>query len=136
MLNKREWLVSQGLAQGTRGRFSSEAEAAWREHTGNLEEVPAGDMGTSVFPGPEPVDPNAHLPRDGFHLAKPVTTRPVIRKENLAYTIDDEGRMVAHGECGRCNDRINRCHCKNGPWGLRYIDKGQRPYLVIAEEAS
>lgn len=122
-MNKREWLVSQGLAQGTRGRFSKEAEEAWAAYQGDVEEI-------KILLEPDYTTPEGV--RDGFDLAEPVITNPVIRKEDLAYTVDNDGRLVAHGECGKCNDRINRCACKGGPWGLRYIDKTQRPYLVVS----
>lgn len=123
-MNKREWLASQGLAEiGKRGRFSREAEAAWAAHVGQVEEVPAGDMGTS-----EP-----ELPRDGIVLAKLPEDLPVVRKEDQAYTIDSEGRMINHGNCGKCYQRINKCPCEGGPWGLKYIKPEQQAYIFVGE---
>jgi hypothetical protein len=127
-MNKREWLVSQGLAQGTRGRFSKEADRAWGEYQVGLTRAHIEEI--KILLEPDYTTPEGV--RDGFDLAEPVITNPVIRKEDLAYTVDKDGRLVAHGECGRCDDRINRCACKGGPWGLRYIDKTQRPYLVVS----
>jgi hypothetical protein len=128
-MNKREWLVSQGLAQGTRGRFSKEAEEAWRNHLGETADQEDAAEIQSIA---EPDNPYAHLPRDGFHLALPPITKPVIREQNLAYSIDDRGTIIAHGDCGKCHERINRCDC-GGPWSPKWIDPEQRPYLLISE---
>ena len=131
MINKREWLASKGLANaGGRGRFSKEAEAAWKEHLGDTATQVEVDEILSLL---EPDNPYAHLPRDGFHLAEEPKNKPVIRKENLAYTIDDRGRIIAHGDCHGCRVRINRCDC-GGPWSPKYIDANQRPYLLVGEE--
>jgi hypothetical protein len=122
-MNKREWLVSKGLAQGTRGRFSTEAEAAWAEHLRD-----SGDAQT-VGDAPTEVD----LPRDGFHLATLPTTYPEVRKENLAYSVDEGNHLIAHVACGDCKRRVNQCQCKGGPWGLSFVKPRQRAYLVVKE---
>lgn len=128
-MNKREWLASQGLAQaGSRGRFSKEAEAAWRDHQGVTADQEDSDVITSLI---DADNPYAHLPRDGFHLAKEPESKPVIRKEDLAYSIDDRGTIIAHGDCHGCRERINRCDC-GGPWSPKYIDPTQRPYLLVS----
>lgn len=126
-MNKREWLVSQGLAQGTRGRFSSEAEDAWTKH---LIETSSGNI--AVIDGPTPL---VDLPRDGFHLATVPTTHPVVRKENQAYTVDEQGHLIGHVGCGDCKRRVNQCVCKGGPWGLSFIQPRQRAYLFVKESA-
>jgi hypothetical protein len=119
-MNKREWLASQGLAEiGKRGRFSREAEAAWAAHTNPTE------LETEIIIGEV-----EELPRDGFTLAKVPVTKPIVREENLAYTIDDRGRMIAHINCGGCKENVNRCDCVGGPDGLRYIQPKQKAYLV------
>jgi len=118
-VNKRAWLVSQGLAQGDRGRFSKEAEAAWAAHQGDSGSNPVSDE--SDVP---------ELPRDGFHLANLPVTYPEVRKERNAYTVDEGNHLIAHSNCGDCKRRINQCTCKGGPWGLSYITPRQRAYLV------
>lgn len=130
MINKREWLASKGLANaGGRGRFSKEAEAAWKEHLGETATQVEVDEILSLL---EPDNPYAHLPRDGFHLAEEPIDKPVIRKENLAYTIDDRGTIIGHGACGKCHERINKCDC-GGPWSPKWLDATQRPYLLVGE---
>lgn len=118
-MTKREWLVSQGLAQGTRGRFSREAELAWDAHMGNSGDTPAS---------PENTVPD--LPRDGFNLAKLPQTYPRVRDENTAYTIDEAGHMIAHGNCGKCKRLVSQCACAEGVHGLSYIKPPQLAYLV------
>jgi hypothetical protein len=134
-MNKREYLISVGLAKPGRGRFSAEAEAAWASLDHDwaetipsepvnpdsgyedvelpFEEVPAGDMGTSE---PE-VEYAPELPRTP------------LRKETLAYTIDD-GVMIAHLNCGSCNNLIAYCACADGPGKVRWVKEEQKPYLV------
>ena len=121
-MNKRDWLVSQGLAQGTRGRFSREAEDAWNKH---LVETSAGNV--AVIDGPTPL---VDLPRDGFHLATVPVEYPVVREENSAYTIDEQGHMIGHRACGDCKRQVRFCACKGGPWGLSFVTPRQRAYLV------
>ena len=121
-MNKREWLVSQGLAEGTRGRFSREAEAAWTAHLieqGNEELIPA-----------DAVEPE--LPRDGFHLATLPPVYDVIREFDSAYTVDEDGHLIGHTACGDCKRHIRNCECDGGPWGLSYITPRQKAYLVTA----
>jgi len=122
-MNKREWLASQGLAEiGKRGRFSREAEAAWANHMGpDPQEVPAGDAETT--------EPEIELPRDGFHLAKPVGNDPIIRDCTFCYAVDEDGRLVAHDFCGTCRANVARCDCEGGPDGPKYLPK-QKSYLV------
>jgi hypothetical protein len=123
-MDKREWLASKGLAQaGSRGRFSREAEAAWANHQG-----PQDIEGQITIE--EAIE--AELPRDGFTLAKLPENKPVIRKEDLAYSISDRGTIIAHGQCGKCKERINKCDC-GGPWSPKWLDPTQRPYLLEAE---
>jgi hypothetical protein len=120
-MDKRAWLVSQGLAQGTRGRFSSEAEAAWTAHLieqGNGEITPNED---SEIPD---------LPRDGFHLATLPPVYNIIRESNSAYTVDEAGHLIGHTNCGDCKRQIRHCECDGGPWGLSYIQPRQKAYLV------
>jgi hypothetical protein len=121
-MNKREWLVSQGLAQGTRGRFSRDAEAAWTAHLieqGNDELVPVD----SDVPD---------LPRDGFHLATLPPVYNIVRESNSAYTVDEQGHLIGHSNCGDCKRQIRHCECSDGPWGLSYITPRQKAYLVTA----
>lgn len=121
-MDKRAWLVSQGLAQGTRGRFSKEAEDAWTKH---LIETSSGNV--AVLDGPTPL---VDLPRDGFHLATVPVDHPNVRPEKTAWTIDGESHIIAHGSCGDCKRLIRQCACKGGPWGLRFIEPRQRAYLI------
>jgi hypothetical protein len=121
-MNKREWLVSQGLAEGTRGRFSREAEAAWTAHLieqGNDELIPED----SEVPD---------LPRDGFHLATLPPVYKVIREQESAYTVDEAGHLIGHSTCGDCKRQVRNCECDGGPWGLSYITPRQKAYLVTA----
>lgn len=126
-MNKREWLVSQGLAQGTRGRFSREAEAAWTAYHGSSEPptLSIDDDGNLELIKVEP-----ELPRDGFHLAKVPGTYPVMREFDSAYTVDDAGHLIGHINCGDCKRHVRNCECAGGPWGLSYITPRQRAYLV------
>jgi hypothetical protein len=126
-MNKREWLVSKGLAEGTRGRFSKEAEAAWIAHLyeqGEEALIPS-------TPGSEAYEEVPEALRDGFHYAKPVTVgRPKqIRKENSAYTVDEHGHLIGHDTCGSCKSRIMYCACPDGPAGLPYINVPQIAYV-------
>lgn len=126
-MNKREYLTSIGLAKPGRGRFSAEAEAAWAEHSG--ETKPS-----------EPVNPDSgyedvELPFE--EDSKPTVAylpdlpRVKVRKENLAYTIDD-GVMIGHSDCGRCGNFISYCACAEGPGKVRWVKEEQTPYLVEA----
>jgi hypothetical protein len=121
-MDKRAYLVSQGLAQGTRGRFSKEAEDAWTKH---LIETSSGNV--AVIDGPTPI---VDLPRDGFHLATVPVEYPTVRKENMAYTVDEDGHLIGHTGCGGCKRNVSKCVCKGGPWGLSFIKPKQRAYLV------
>jgi hypothetical protein len=122
-MDKRAWLVSQGLAQGTRGRFSREAEDAWTKH---LIETSSGNV--AVIDGPTPI---VDLPRDGFHLATVPVEYPIVRKEDSAYTIDEQGTMIGHTSCGDCKRQVNQCVCKGGPTGLSFIKPRQKAYLFV-----
>lgn len=119
-MNKREWLVSQGLAQGTRGRFSAEAEAAWTAHL-----IEQGN--DAIVPEDSEVP---DLPRDGFHLATLPPVYKVIRESNSAYTVDEQGHLIGHSTCGDCKRQVRYCECADGPWGLSYIKPRQKAYLV------
>lgn len=120
-MNKREWLVSQGLAQGTRGRFSAEADAAWTAHL-----IEQGD--DELTPNEDSEIPD--LPRDGFHLAKLPPVYNIIREFDSAYTVDDDGHLIGHTTCGDCKRHVRNCECADGPWGLSYITPRQKAYLV------
>jgi hypothetical protein len=119
-MDKRAYLVSAGLAQGTRGRFSAEAEAAWTAHLieqGNDEITPSD----SEVPD---------LPRDGFHLATLPPVYNIVREQESAYTVDEQGHLIGHSACGDCKRQIRNCECAGGPWGLSYIAPRQKAYLV------
>lgn len=122
-MNKREYLVSIGLAKGTRGKFSKDAEQAWEDYCNASETLSKIDDVAPPRDEPE-------LPRDGLALAKLPPVHKIVRKENMAYTIDEFGRMIGHGTCGTCLDRISVCTCPGGPDGLRYIRPVQKAYLV------
>jgi hypothetical protein len=129
-MNKREWLISQGLAKASRGKFSKEAELAWSKHTGQpVVESPVRHSESLIELDGPPATPETELPRDGFHLAKVPEVKPIIRQETEAYSIDAEGRIVAHGTCSNCSYQINRCDCVPGPSGPKYLPK-QTAYLV------
>jgi hypothetical protein len=130
-MDKREYLISVGLAKPGRGRFSAEAEAAWQTYLGDAAAV-------WVEPS-EPVNPDSGyedvpLP---FEDEKPSVAflpdlpRVQVRKENLAYTIDN-GVMIGHKNCGSCNNLIQYCACPEGPGKVRWVKEEQKPYLVEA----
>lgn len=136
-MDKREYLVSIGLARPGRGRFSAEAESAWQtyQQSGVAIEV-------TVTPS-EPVNPDSgyvdvELPfeedRKPDVAYLPTLPTETVRKETLAYSITKEGYMVAHTECGTCHNSIAKCACQDGPDALGWVRKEveQKPYLVEA----
>jgi hypothetical protein len=129
-VNKREWLASQGLAEiGKRGRFSKAANDAWESYLSN-------SVDAWVEPA-EPVNPDSgyedvELPFDGPEVDYiPEAPREAVRKETLAYTIDN-GVMIGHIHCGRCENLIQYCACADGPGKVRWVTEEQTPYLVEA----
>jgi hypothetical protein len=122
-MNKREWLASQGLAEiGKRGRFSKEANAAWEAYEGKPSSPVNPDSGYEDVP----------LPFDGPEVDYiPEAPREAVRKETLAYTIDN-GVMIGHIHCGRCENLIQYCACADGPGKVRWVTEEQTPYLVEA----
>lgn len=132
-MDKREYLISIGLAKAGRGRFSAEAEAAWKSYIENHGVTPS-----------EPVNPDSgyedvELPFEEEERKPDVAYLPelpseTVRKETLAYSITKEGYMVAHDKCGTCHNLISRCACATGPDALGWVRKEveQKPYLVEA----
>jgi hypothetical protein len=125
-MNKREYLASIGLAEiGKRGRFSKAANEAWESYL----------VENDIVEPSEPVNPDSGyedvpLPFDEPEVAYlPEAPRVQVRKENLAYTIDD-GVMIGHIHCGRCENLIPYCACAEGPGKVRWVKEEQTPYLV------
>jgi hypothetical protein len=118
----REWGIANGLAKASRGRISAECRAAYHEAHPSSE--------TTYEDGSEDVPlPFEELKPEVEYLPPP--PRVAMRKENLAYTIDN-GVMIGHDHCGRCENLIAYCACAEGPGKVRWVTEEQTPYLVEA----
>jgi hypothetical protein len=116
-LNKREWLVSQGLAQPGRGRFSREALAAL-EASGLKFDTTSSITGDTIEFKQEPEAPPATV-----SMAPPINVPPIERDEYTRKGLDDKGHVIEWATCHRCNSHIMYCHCPNGPKAPRYVVK-------------
>jgi len=115
-LNKREWLVSQGLAQPGRGRFSREALAALADSGITFDTSPA--QSDTIEFKQEPEAPPATV-----SMAPPINVPPIERDEYTRKGLDDKGHVIEWATCHRCNSHIMYCHCPNGPKAPRYVVK-------------
>ena len=105
-MNKREYLVSKGLAKPGRGRFSREALAALRQ----------AELDGIEFDDGQPRVPEAHAEAaEQPTVYEPVVTAKVrdIGESNLfGYT--KEGWKVGFVTCRRCHMHANYCNCSQG----------------------
>jgi hypothetical protein len=109
MPSKREYLISKGLAQPGRGRFS-------REATAELERArQAGVVFSDERAGSAQADPESSVPLPaGWTPPAPVKNYPVLRdlKSMIGYTA--EGARVESGICFKCGMHVSRCPCRSG----------------------
>lgn len=102
MPNKRDYLVSKGLAKPGRGRFSREAVAALER---------ARQQGV-VFEGEVRVDSGE--PESALPPAAVVRDDPIVRDIKTVTGYTQEGAKVQSGICFRCSKFVGRCACKLG----------------------
>lgn len=95
-MNKREWLISRGLAKPGRGRLSKEAHDALAEAERNGVEFDEGQAVEEWKPAP----------------TVPYTKTRLIRRHLIGYT--EEGWEVGFDTCRRCALYVNYCNCKEG----------------------
>lgn len=100
MPTKREYLISKGLAQPGRGRFSREAVAALER--ARQDGVTFDDEGVGSG-NPEP----APRPR-------PKVNDPVLRDIQHVTGYTEEGYKVQSGVCFKCSRHVSRCACRAG----------------------
>jgi hypothetical protein len=106
MPTRREYLVSKGLAQPTRGRFNRAALAELERARGNG--MVFDDDKEAGSEESEPAPPS--IPQKS---AKPKRSKKLRRITRVVgYT--SEGWKVASDICFRCRAHVSRCACKNG----------------------
>jgi hypothetical protein len=121
-MEKREWLVSKGLAKPGRGKFSDKAKRALAkaEAEGMVFDDPkANKVATVKRPKPEPkvvvkVEPKP-APVKQVRIATPTVKRQLVRQQTMIFGVD-EGTNGAHSKtviafdsCAGCGKPIQYC---------------------------
>lgn len=116
MQTKREYAISLGLAQPTRGRMSREAHAAIAdaEKAGMTfaDAVAARKVSSSVnanpLPSQEPQGERAEVETDQY-----APTPPTLRTGYLSFRKADGGTLEVFAKegCEHCKDSFTFCHC-------------------------
>ena len=120
-MDKREWLISKGLAKPGRGRFSREALAALAESGLTFDSV----TGINTDGIEYKLEPEA--PPPSVAMAPDINVPPIERDELTRKGLDDAGHVIEYSTCSRCHSSIIYCHCPNGPKAPRYVVKALDP---------
>lgn len=113
MATQREYLVSKGLAQGTRGRFSGDAKA-------ELARVRAEGMTFDDDQAPKPVKANVEKPAEDKpekpkrqdHDKFPVHISPITNDETFAFE-KPVGVVSSATACANCGYSLSYVDCGN-----------------------
>jgi len=120
-MDKREWLISKGLAKPGRGRFSREALAALEASGLTFDSV----TGINTDGIEYKLEPEA--PPPSVAMAPDINVPPIERDELTRKGLDDAGHVIEYSTCSRCHSSIIYCHCPNGPKAPRYVVKALDP---------
>lgn len=112
---KREYAISLGLAQPTRGRMSREAHAAIADAEAKgmtfADTAVARRITSSVNADPLP----AEVPTEHSGVNGDTPTPPTLRQGYLPFVKENGGTLKVHANegCENCHDSFTFCHCSN-----------------------